>query len=665
MPHDENGRPYEVLENPLGLISRTNVSQVYEAALGKVAEKTGKPVVIGDWDPKRDLNQHVQSELDKHGLKGTETITDPATGRKIPNVFTGPRYYMKLHHQSETKAQGRGLGSYTAEGTPARGGYEGARSKRMAMMDTNAMLSHGALSVLRDSKLIRGQKNQEYWATYMAGDRPSTPPVPQVYTKFIGLLKASGINVERHGTQTHIMPATDKHIDMLSEGRELENAETVDWRNMEPVKGGLFDTRLTGGHGGNRWSHISLHEPMPSPIMEDPIRKLLGLTGKKFEAILSGTEELNGKTGPSALHSALESINVDRSLEQARADIASGKKTKRDEAYRKLGYLKMSKERGIHPKDWFVSKVPVLPPLFRPVSVMQGSRGQLISDANYLYKEVHDANKALKDVSGISDDTSHERLTLYNAFKGVTGLGDPVQPKNRERKVKGMLSQIFGSSPKNSMIQQKLLSTSVDLVGRAVITPNPDLDMDQAAIPEDKAWEIYSPFLVRNLVRRGTPRVQAMQYVKDRHDMARKALVDEMGQRPVIITRAPVLHRYGLMAFYPRLTQDNTLHVNPIVTKSYGADFDGDTSNFHVVASDEAIKEADEKLLPSKNLLSAANFRAGHYAPTQELLGGIYEASKPTDKEKRPVTFATKKDALRAMYAGKINHDTPVEILEH
>jgi hypothetical protein len=661
MPHDEEGNVYDVLANPLGVISRTNPSQVAETVLAKIAAKTGKPIAVPDFAGVKDMTEWVQQMADAHGVSDTETVTDPTTGRKIKEVLAGQQFMMKLHHTSESKSQGRGLGAYTAEEMPAKGGEEG--SKRLALMDVNALLSHGATEVLRDAKLIRGQKNQEYWANYMGGFRPPTPKAPIVYRKFIEQLRGSGVNVERKGNQLHIMSLTDKDVDHLAGDREIKSSETVDWKNgMQPIKGGLFDVNLTGGHGGNRWSFIKLHEPMPNPVMEEPIRRMLGLTQKEFEDVLAGKKPFRGQTGPQALHNALKSINIDQALNQAREDVKSGRRTTRDDAVRRLRFLKGAQKNGVHPSDWFMNKVPVLPPSFRPVSIMQGNGGQLISDANYLYKEVLDANDNLRELGGKVEDVSQERRNLYGAFKAVTGLGDPIQPKNQERKVQGMLSQIFGSSPKYGTVQQKLLGTTVDLVGRGVVVPNPDMDMDHIGLPEERAWDVYSPFVVRRLVRRGVPRLQALDYVKNRNELARKSLLEELDERPVLVNRAPVLHRYGLMAFWPKLTKSDVIHVSPIVVGGFGMDFDGDASNYHVPASDEARDEAVAKMLPSSNLFSVSNFKT-HYHPRQEYIGGLFSATSRVDLKKRPRVFATTKDALAAYYAGELDPDQKVEII--
>jgi DNA-directed RNA polymerase beta subunit len=662
MPHTGDGQPMEILVSPLGLISRVNPAQIVEAALGKVAAKTGQPFKIKDFDNQKDLIEFATQELAKHGMTDKEDVTDPETGRKIRGILTGNRFFMKLHHTAESKGQGRATGGYTTEGTPAKGGAGGA--KRVGMLDLGALLSHGAGQVIRDAKMVRGQANPEYWTQFMAGYDPPLPKVPHVYEKFVNQLKAAGVNTVRTGARTHIMALTNKDIDELAGDREIQSAETVDWKgNLKPIKGGLFDENLTGGHNGNRWAKITLHEPLPNPVMEEPIRRTLGLTEKQFRGILAGQEKLGDATGPKAIQDALSKINLPRAIEQARENIKSGKKTARDAAVRQLSFLKGAEKTGVHPKDWMLTKVGVLPPAFRPVSTMGAKKLPLVDDANYLYKELIDANGALKESSSAFGAAGEERLGVYDAMKAVTGLGDPTQPKNVERNVRGYLSKIFGDSPKFGTMQRKLLSNTVDLVGRAVITPNPDLDMDEVALPEEKAWDIYKPLVVRGLVRRGLARMQALEAVENRNKAAFDELHTQMNSKPIVINRAPVLHRYGMMAFYPRLTKNKVMEVNPVITKGFGADFDGDAMQYHVPSTDGAAKEAVEKMLPSKNLFSAANFKA-HYVPNKDYQTGVYVASSRVNKKSKPHVYRSKKDAIAAYRRGEIDVDTSVHIVE-
>lgn len=664
MPHDEGGRPAEVLVNPLGIISRGNPSQIVEAVLGKIAASTGRPYKVVDFDKQNisDWSQYAQAELQKHGLRDLENVTDPETGRRIPGVLVGNRFFMKLHHQAESKGQGRGTGGYTAFGKPAKGGD--AASKQLSLLETNALLSHGAYNVLRDAHQIRGQRNEDGWMAFMSGHAFPKPDVPDVYKRFLAHLEGSGIHVVPDGPRLQVMALTDKDVDHLAGDRELQNVETVDLgKGLQPIKGGLFDESMSGGHRGNRWMKITLSEPMPNPVMEDPIRHLLGLTKDQLHDVLAGRRDLQGGTGPKAIAAALDKINVPRALLVARAQIKSGRKGARDQAIRRLGYLAAAQRTGSHPRDWMLTKAPVLPPVFRPVSLMSDSEIPLVSDANYLYKELFDANQNLREMRDRVDDVGDERLALYHAFKAVTGLGDPLHPKLKEKRVRGLLKEVFGSSPKFGMMQRQLLSTPVDVVGRAVISPNPNLDMDHVGLPEDRAWAIYKNFIVRRLKRRGMSLGEAARQVRDRSPMAREEMLTEMRDRPVIVSRAPVLHRFGIMAFFPKLVSGDTLQVSPLVVKGFGADFDGDQSNYHVPVDDDAKQEAIDRMLPSRNLLSPADFQSPLHAPSQEMTGGLYYLSSA--KGKRPArTFATKKDAIVAYLRGELDGGDEVEILE-
>lgn len=647
------------------IAGNTNPAQLAEAALGKVAAHTGRPYAIRDFGEIPDLTRYAMNELARHGLSDTETVVDPATGRKIRGVFTGVRHVMKLHHTAESKGQARGLGTYTAELQPARGGEEGAMAKRVALADLNALLSHGAYASIRDLA-VRGQANPEMWLRFMSGYDLPEPEVSHVYDKYLASLKAAGINPAARGAgRLQLMALTDRDVDALAGGRELENAETVDWREgLRPVPGGLFDPRITGGHGADRWSRITLAEPMPNPAFEEPIRRVLGLTEDRFRAVLAGREQLKHRTGPGAIRAALDEIDVPRALEQARADVASGRRTRRDEAVRRLRYLKAAERLGIHPRDWVLSRVPVLPPLFRPVSQLGNSGIPMVGDANLLYRELFDANELLRQGHGRFEDLSEERLGLYDAFKGLTGLGEPTHPKNRERQVKGILRGVFGSgSSKFGTMQRKLLGSPVDLVGRAVIAPDPNLDMDEIGLPEDRAWESYEPFVVRRMVRRGIPRLRAVRAVKDRAPEARAALEEEMRVRPVQGTRAPTLHRYNVMAFRPRLVPGSVLRLSPMVVVGFGADFDGDQMNYHVPATDEAAREALEKLLPSRNLISPASF-AVHQLPKNEFVGGLYAATSAPRSGRRARSFARASDAVRAWHRGELDLGDEVTFVE-
>jgi len=366
-----------------------------------------------------------------------------------------------------------------------------------------------------------------------------------------------------------VQAMTNDAVKEMTGDREIKNADTLDFsKGMQEVKGGLFDPALTGGRAGNLWSHIKLAEPMLNPVMEDPARRLLGLTKQKFEDVIAGKEKLifNDKTGtgPQAIAQALAAIDIPRELLRARSDIAGTRKTARDDAIKRLGYLKDAQRMEIHPKDWVLDRVPVLPPKYRQISLMQGTKLPIVADANYMYRQILEANDNLKKLRDKVDDVGEEHLALYHSFKASSGLMDPLHPQLREKNVGGILANIFGSSPKHGTVQARLLSNTVDMVGRAVITPNPDLDMDHIGIPENSAWNMYKNFVVRRLVRKGMPLSEAARQATEKTPLARKELLAEMDVRPVYASRAPTLHRFGFMAFWPRLTKTHTIQISPL-----------------------------------------------------------------------------------------------------
>ena len=167
---DEQGQPVI-----LGITSRTNPSQLFEAQLGKVARKTGKPETMPPFMD-QDVGEYVLNRLKQAHLTPDEDLTDPETGRIIPDVFTGVSYIHKLKHLAESKMSARGTDEYTAEGLPGGKGMTG--SKRFGTLEQGAMVGHGAFDIIKDSKVIRGQSNSDYWRSIRTGGIPTMPGEP-------------------------------------------------------------------------------------------------------------------------------------------------------------------------------------------------------------------------------------------------------------------------------------------------------------------------------------------------------------------------------------------------------------------------------------------------------------------------------------------------------
>lgn len=654
MIQDAQGNPIDVALTPGGLVSRVNPAQVIEANLGKVARKTGVPYVIPQFD-ERDLLEFSRKELEKHGLSEREDLIDPVTGKTIPGIYTGVAYLGKLHHMGEGKVSARGVGVYGSDFSPARGGEEDFQSKKQGWLDVLALVSHGATDYLKD-KMIRGQRNDDFWRAYRLGHNPPMPRVYEPYERFMAYVQGSGAQISKKGTRTHLFPLTDSVV----KGKKLRSADTYDFNSMEPIEGGLFDPALTGGKDGNDWSYMQLDTPIPNPIVEPQIKTLLGLTGPRFEKILSGEEELNNLRGPEAIKTALQKINLDRELELAKHDVRNKSGATRDQAVKKIRLLEMFKKYNMRPEEIMISKIPVLPPKYRPISSFDGT--PLVADANYLYKEVFEANQNFNEAKDLFGEANEDVINLYKATKGLFGLGDPVSAKNVERNVRGLLRDFVGKgSPKGGAFQSKVIGGTMDTVGRSVVSPDPNLTMDEVSLPNEIAWTAFEDFVMRKMVRHGYDAVDAKRHIEDRTSAGAKYLDQVMEERPVVITRAPTLHRHNMLGMWAKRHAGNDIKVPLAPLSGMNMDFDGDTANVHVPVSDGAVRDVIERMRPSQNLVTPATMQV-HMKPEQMAMLGLYRATAPADPTQPPVEFPNEAEVIKAYSRGEISHNTPVVI---
>lgn len=605
MPEDENGEPLDILFSPLAVPSRQNPAMVAEALLGKVAAERGEPIEVpATPKPGSGFMQKALEELQKAGIEPTETLYDPKRGRPIEGVLTGRKYIYRLSHTAKGKASGRSIEGYTAEGTPVKGGEGGG--KRIGRQPLFALLSHGATGFIEESQKLKGSRNTELWNDLRLGRQIRMPKIPYVNRKLFDLLNAGGINVKRRGQDYHLMPLTDSDVDSWSKG-EIKSSKMLRRKDMRPVTGeaGLFDPGLTGGPGGSNWTHYTLPQPVPNPVMKKPIAALLGTPQKDVRAIVAGKKKLNGKTGGQAIRDALEKIDVDSRTRFLESRLDSMSKTKRDKAVKELKYLKALKKAEVEPGQLVISRVPILPPAARPISELPQLDSPVVSDANYLYKDLIDLGNAIKGAEGKLPEPllDEYRGKLYDGVSAVFGLGAPVSQASREKNLSGVLGKIF-TSPKHSFLQRNVLGKAQELSGLSVVSPNNNLDIDHIGLPKTQAWKVYRPFVIRRLVKGGMRPKDALRHVKEQTSRAERALQDVAGKRPVIVNRAPTLHKFGMMAFWPVLTDKETLEVSPSVTSGYGMDFDGDLQyNTVILSIDISTKEGSNVLQESDLLL--------------------------------------------------------------
>lgn len=582
MLRDSQGRPVHIELSPLGTTSRLNTALLADANLGKIAEKTGKPVILPDFLTDDTIPDFVEKELKKHGLTESEDLFDPVSGKTVKDVATGIVFHYKLKHMSESKQGARSTGEYTAEDLPMKGGKTGAR--RLGNMEVSALAAHGADQVLRDAKLIRGQRNDEFWRSFRDGMTPTPPSSPLVNQKFFAHLRAAGISLEEYPDRVHMYGATDQDIKKLTGQRRVSFANTFDSKHLQPVPGGLFDPAIFGADG-EQWGYYELPEPVLNPMMFKATANALGWKDKELEGVLKGERQINGKVGIDGLRDALEHLDIDKELHLAKQTLRAPRVplSKRDQARKKIRALQPMADAGVKPTDFLLTRIPILPPRYRPVSKMANDVN-IAADVNFLYKRMIDAAEDLKEAKSVLPEEAQmdARTSLYQALEAVTGLGETDDPKLQAKNVSGVLKWAFGKgSPKLSAAHRKLFGVAVDLGGRGVVVPDNSLTIDEVGLPEETAWKMFEPFVLRKLRQRGYRMLDALRYTTDRTPEARKLLEEAMAERPILVNRAPTLWKYGIMGFFPKLRgkpgERNTIFTNPNIAKPFGLDHDGDS----------------------------------------------------------------------------------------
>lgn len=656
MLQDEAGKPIEVLMTSAGIVSRINPGQTLETAVGKVAEKTGKPIIF---DNTSDVNtvKWAKDLLKKHGLKDKEMVYDPMTGRTLKGsdgkgVMVGRQFITKLFKSTHTNFSGHSVGPYDINEQPLKvGGEESAKS--IGKMEFDALVAHNARHILKEVTTIRGQKNDEYWRAVQLG-----APVPAsrpsfAFTKFTAMLEGAGVKVQKTGSKIGLLPLTDRDILDRSSGA-ITSPKTLAAKDLKPESNGLFDMKKTGGPGGMLYSHIPLHEPMPNPVFEEPIRRLLGMTQAQFSASLR-------KNGGQWFRDELKHINVEGKIAELRASLKRVNGAELNNVVKQIKFLEALQTHKLRPEDAYVlSNVPVIPPVFRPITPMPNDPSQLmVADANRLYGHMMDSNRVLKETVLPSDLPGH-RENLYKSVGAVFGTSEVEDEELRGQAVKGFLSSIAGtSSPKSGFFHRKVINKTQDVSGRGTAVPDVNLGLDQIGLPEQMLWQMFDKLLVARLVRQGNSPLDARRMVDSKAPSARAALEAERKERPVFYNRAPTLHRFSVVGAYAQPVQGKTIRVSPFAEKGLNLDYDGDTLQIHAPVTPGGIQDV-KKMMLSTMLLSDQGRDKLMVFPQHEAIMGLTHASKFDTLGAGPVhTFKTHDEIMHAYRSGKISaHDT-------
>lgn len=657
MIKDEAGNPVDIIMTSAGVVSRINPSQIIESAVGKVVEKTGKPIVVENFTG-RDNVQWAKQLLKENKIKDKEKVHDPRSGKDIPNVFVGRQYIYKLFKTTDNNYSARSIGSYDMNLQPTRGGVQGA--KAVGKMEFDALLGHNARNILRETATVKSQKNDEFWRAVQLGYTPPEPKSTFAYDKFLGMLTGAGVRVHREGNIMSLAPLTDKDVAEMSSG-EIKDAKIVRAKDLRPETGGLFDPGVTGGLRGTRWSHIELAEPVMNPIFKEPVRRLLGMTNAALD------ETLRTK-GAAYIRKELKKIDLDAKEKELFTQLKGKKADQLDNELKQLKYIKALRAVGVDAGDaYIVSKVPVIPPVLRPVTPGKGGTQIIYGDANPLYQDLIYINNQLKEIKDPKTPTppgDEEKLrpALQQAVGAVYGTDEPVTAKSKGRGHKGFLTYISGvGGPKHGYFHSKLMSRAQDVAGRGTVVPDVTLGIDEIGVPDNMLWTMYEQFVIRRLVQQGFPPLQAKQMVADKHPAAKEALRRETQERPVLMNRAPTLHRYNIVGARPVPVPGKTFRVNPFVEKLQNMDYDGDALTIHTPVSPAAVAEA--KSMTLSNMLFGDKSKNDLLVfPQHEAIMGIHHATSVDDGNVKPRKFKTTADALAAYNRGEITLGTRVEI---
>jgi DNA-directed RNA polymerase subunit beta' len=389
----------------------------------------------------------------------------------------------------------------------------------------------------------------------------------------------------------------------------------------------------------------------------------------RFGSPFGWGEYFRGGMGAEAVRDLLEQVDLEAECEQLEQVINSSKGQKQARAVKRLKVASAFLHSNNRPEWMILDCVPVIPPELRPMVQLDGGRFAT-SDLNDLYRRVINRNNRLKrllDLGAPEIIVNNEKRMLQEAVDALFDNGRRGRPVTGpgNRALKSLSDMLKG---KQGRFRQNLLGKRVDYSGRSVIVSGPSLKLHQCGLPKLMALELFKPFIMARLVER-----KAVQNIK-----AAKKMVDSMipevwdvleeviREHPVLLNRAPTLHRLGIQAFEPVLVEGKAIQIHPLVCHAFNADFDGDQMAVHVPLSAEAQAEARILMLSSNNILSPAH-GAPLATPTQDMVLGIYfltyshapiDEVDPGELETKPHPFRTAQEAEVAYERGLVElHD--------
>ena len=419
----------------------------------------------------------------------------------------------------------------------------------------------------------------------------------------------------------------------------------------------------------------------PGIKAEDGVSKYDLLSEEEYLAILDTLPKDNqmledndpnkfiAKMGAEAIYDLLSTLDLDalsyELRDRANKDSSQQRKT---EALKRLQVVEAFRaSRGRNKPEWMIIRiVPVIPPELRPLVPLDGGRFAT-SDLNDLYRRVIIRNNRLKRLIEIKAPEVILRNEKRMLQEAVDSLFDNSRKSSAvktdaNRPLKSLSDSLKG---KQGRFRQNLLGKRVDYSARSVIVVGPELKMGECGIPKLMAAELYKPFIIRKLIERGIVKtVKSAKKIVDRKEPVIWDILEYvMKGHPVLLNRAPTLHRLGIQAFQPKMIEGKAIQLHPLACTAFNADFDGDQMAVHLPLSNEAILEAQMLMLQSHNILNPAN-GAPITVPAQDMVLGLYYITKLRKGAKgEGLIFYGPEEALIAYNEGKVDIHAPVKVL--
>ncbi|MDO5457623.1 MAG: DNA-directed RNA polymerase subunit beta' [Atopococcus tabaci] len=408
-------------------------------------------------------------------------------------------------------------------------------------------------------------------------------------------------------------------------------------------------------------SHIVI-EPGDTPLehkqllSEREYRELKFEFGNRFEA----------QIGAEAIRTLLRKVDVNGEVKELREELKTATGQKRNRNIRRLDIMDAFSNSDNQPEWMVLDVLPVIPPELRPMVQLEGGRFAT-SDLNDLYRRVINRNNRLKrllDLNAPHIIVQNEMRMLQEAVDALVDNGrrgrSVTGPGNRP--LKSLSHMLKG---KQGRFRQNLLGKRVDYSGRSVIVVGPNLRMDQCGLPNEMALELFKPFVMRELVKGEiASNIKRAKRMVERQDPDVWPVLEEViKEHPVLLNRAPTLHRLGIQAFEPVLVEGKAIQLHPLACEAYNADFDGDQMAVHVPLSDQAQAEARILMLGAQNILNPKD-GSPVVTPSQDMvLGNYYLSKEKVGAVGEGEAFASVDEVFKALKTGYVHYHTRIAIL--